>query len=68
MNFAALGYEGDPMIVGERFMSEEEIEEIESMDAETTESETETSESSPGFELFVGVFGLIAAVLILRHK
>jgi PGF-CTERM protein len=56
------------MIVGERFMSEEEIEEIESMDAETTESETETSESSPGFELFVGVFGLIAAVLILRHK
>jgi hypothetical protein len=68
MDFAALGYEGDPMIVGERFMSEEEIEEIESMDTETTESETESSESSPGFEFFVGVFGLIAAVLILKCK
>ena len=68
MDFAALGYEGDPMIVGERFMSEEEIEEIESMDAESTESETDTSESSPGFELLIGAFGLIAALLIVRHK
>ncbi len=68
MDFAALGYEGDPMIVGERFMTEEEKEEIESMNGVSDEAETETSQATPGFELFIGTICLLAALLISKRK
>ncbi len=68
MDFAVLGYEGDPMLVGERFMSAEEIEEIESMEAASDEAGSETTPSSPGFELIIGSLGLMAALLVAKRR
>ncbi|WP_342306289.1 tetrathionate reductase family octaheme c-type cytochrome [Methanolobus sp. ZRKC5] len=68
MDFAALGYDGDPMIVGERMISDEELKKIESMDAVSEEAGSQASESSPGFELVVGLFGLFAAVMFGKRK
>lgn len=68
MDFAALGYEGDPMIVGERAISGDELKEIESMDTSSEEAGSQAAESSPGFELLVGLFGLFAAVMLGKRK
>ncbi len=68
MDFSALGYEGDPMIVGERMVSDEELKEIESMDTMSEEAESQAAEPSPGFELIVGLFCLFAAVMFGRRK
>lgn len=68
MDFNALGYEGDPMIVGERMVSDEELKEIESMDTMSEEAESQAAEPSPGFELIVGLFCLFAAVMFGRRK
>ncbi|WP_094227073.1 tetrathionate reductase family octaheme c-type cytochrome [Methanolobus psychrotolerans] len=68
MDFAALGYEGDPMIFGERAISGKELKEIESMGTTSEYAESGSVESSPGFEFFVGLFGLLAAVIIKKRK
>ncbi|MEZ5334509.1 MAG: tetrathionate reductase family octaheme c-type cytochrome [Methanolobus sp.] len=68
MDFAALGYEGDPMIVGERFMSEEELEEIESMDTEEENESDTTDEAAPGFGFVLGLLGIIGALIAGKRR
>ncbi|MDG6243075.1 MAG: tetrathionate reductase family octaheme c-type cytochrome [Methanolobus sp.] len=68
MDFAALGYEGDPMIYGERAISGKELEKIEAMDSAIDGAAQESAQPTPGFELLVGLAGLFAAAFIGKCK
>lgn len=57
MDFAALGYNGDPKDVGGRFSV-----------AEPDVTPTEDTPGTPGFEFVVAFAGLLSAVLLFRRK
>ncbi|APH38470.1 tetrathionate reductase family octaheme c-type cytochrome [Methanohalophilus halophilus] len=66
MDFETLGYEGDPMLVGERFA--EEVEDVrQSVEQEAPEAGEESSEAVPGFGIFLGI-GMLLVVNILRGR
>lgn len=61
INFAALGYSGDPVDVGPRFAAAEEPE------APVEDVEEEAPAGTPGFEVALAVAGLLGAVLLARR-
>ncbi|MBN2110075.1 MAG: tetrathionate reductase family octaheme c-type cytochrome [Methanosarcinaceae archaeon] len=68
MDYAALGYEGDPMIVGERAITAEEVKELKTREQALSNGEAEAPQSTPGFGLVLGLFGLLAAVVLRRRN
>ena len=68
MDYESLGYAGDPMIVGERAISAEELAKIESDKTEPAAEGAEDAQSTPGFEILISLAGLLAAVFIARRK
>ena len=63
MDFEALGYSGDPMIVGVRPVSGTADKVV-----DVSESETPASEATPGFGLVLAGFALLLAVLSVRRE